>query len=261
MMDKLYVLTVYNDGILESCDIFTNPDDALCSGEYYCGAMNIRNMPTVYDPSMSGWVITDERPYFISVVERPILSEVKMHINPRHTFTNSVSPYNKFSYPYGLLSPIYFKNDSLPLVFEHKVQPAIQQAAPVVPPPVPVDDPEQPTLPGGFNYNDMPFTVQDVTLDPYYVKDVHELTHNQQWALVLARVRKRPNIIWGTFTHDEIVQAVQEKTVDGHGLVDMDLKDLQFFYDRARRTKDDSSEEQYEESSSSSEEETEDSDL
>ena len=256
-----YVLTIFNDGVLESCDIFFNVDDAFYSGTYYCDYNNIEKFDintNNYDPSMEGWIIADKFPYFISVVKRPALSDRKESFSSRHRFNNTVRMSDKFAIPRGPQN--WTIGDPLPYFYTHNIVTAPSKfVAPLnlipvsPPPPTPVDDPEDPTLPGGFDFSDKPIYLDDISIDPYNVKDTHELTDNQQWGLVLARAKKRPHMIWGTLSQSQIVEELTKRTANGHQIKNIELLDLQYFYDKARAA-DNSSAQEYEDSSSSEQE-------
>lgn len=89
---------------------------------------------------------------------------------------------------------------------------------------VPVDNPEESSLPAGWSYAGKPVIMQDLFEDPYSVLPTHQLKENQQWALTIARIRKRPQfslLIPGvaTFNQQTALHELQNKTNIGHEIV------------------------------------------
>lgn len=91
----------------------------------------------------------------------------------------------------------------------------------MTPPPVvkPMkDDPANDSLPGGWSAVDnKPITMEFVKNNPYKVKDYQSLSHAQQKALVVARIRKRPNFSillngYGTFIRDSALREFDNNT-------------------------------------------------
>jgi hypothetical protein len=60
-------------------------------------------------------------------------------------------------------------------------------------PVVTFDEPYADDLPAGWFANNKPATMEDLWNDPFYIKSIFMLTENQKWALVIARIKKRPN--------------------------------------------------------------------
>lgn len=55
-----------------------------------------------------------------------------------------------------------------------------------------LDDPNEPNLPAGWDYNNKPITMKNVIDDPFVARETDELSRAQQWALAKARISKRP---------------------------------------------------------------------
>jgi hypothetical protein len=75
-------------------------------------------------------------------------------------------------------------------------------------------------IPGGFDLNNKPMTIQDVINAPNSVKStVCELTDHQKWALTIARIRRIPNytITVNNTTYDQqgSLKELQLKSNDG----------------------------------------------
>jgi len=92
---------------------------------------------------------------------------------------------------------------------------------PVAPIPsvAPVDDKNDPSLPAGWDHAGRPIRMDFLISNPEYVKPTWELTENQQWALAIARISKRPNyslkLLMGTFIQSSALQELKNRTVNG----------------------------------------------
>ena len=97
----------------------------------------------------------------------------------------------------------------------------------------PMDYPMEDTLPAGFSLTDKPLTIADLIADPYQVKHTRDLTDNQKWALITARIRKRPNFLMnvgifgvGYVSQSEALDYLKAKDQAGLIIRDHELKML-----------------------------------
>lgn len=100
---------------------------------------------------------------------------------------------------------------------------------PVVPAPVlPKDDFYEMSLPIGFNVNGKPITMEDLYDDPYSVASYDTLSENQEWAIVIARVRKRPGFSTqtsaGTLSQQAALDELQKKSTVGKEIKDREIQ-------------------------------------
>lgn len=97
----------------------------------------------------------------------------------------------------------------------------------------PVDDPAEASLPAGWDYDGNPVRMDTLKLDPECVKSTKELSPAQQWALVIARVSKRPHFSWptsfGTFVQFSALAELKNKTSIGMNIFHAELQFLDNF--------------------------------
>lgn len=106
---------------------------------------------------------------------------------------------------------------------------------PPPPPPLPVYDIEDSNLPVGWFYNGKPALMADMKSHPHDIKDqLNDLTDNEKWALVIARVKKSPGYQqipkgYSGFTADQsfALQALEGRTQTGQQIRDAEIEMLQ----------------------------------
>ena len=103
----------------------------------------------------------------------------------------------------------------------------------------PMDYPMQDDLPGGFSLDDKPIIMSELINDPHNVKKSIDLTDNQKWAIVTARIRKRPyfrvNVgVYGVgyAYQDDALKHLKDKTMAGLIIRDYELKFLDEIIDQ-----------------------------
>lgn len=100
----------------------------------------------------------------------------------------------------------------------------------VAPPPPPPYDMEDATLPAGWFYTGKPALMSDMKANPFDIKDpLLDLTDNEKWALVIARVKKSPGYRqipkgYSGFTAD---QAFALKELEGHTQTGQQIRDAE----------------------------------
>jgi len=67
--------------------------------------------------------------------------------------------------------------------------------------PISQDNPMDPELPAGWDYDDKPIRMKDLLVDPASVKPTSSLTKDQRYALAIARVSKRPHLSCWPYTN------------------------------------------------------------
>jgi hypothetical protein len=96
-------------------------------------------------------------------------------------------------------------------------------------------DMEDKTLPAGWFYDGRPALMSDMQTSPWDVKDpVSDLTDNQKWALVIARVKKSPGYRqipkgYSGFTADQAfaLKELEGRTQTGQQILDAEIEMLQ----------------------------------
>ena len=93
---------------------------------------------------------------------------------------------------------------------------------------LPLDDPYEKSLPAGWNGDGKPITIEQMLADPDNAQHSNELSEAQQWALVIARVNKRPGLKLGGFAGELKTQAtalkdLKERNADGLAIKSHDL--------------------------------------
>lgn len=110
---------------------------------------------------------------------------------------------------------------------DHKMD---QTPAASPPPVVPVDDPRDPSLPGGWTHYGTPVKMDTVLDDPDSVQPFDGLTTEQKFALTLARISKRPNFSYttkiGVLVQKSALDEVKRKTQYGWEIVNSEMKFL-----------------------------------
>lgn len=114
-------------------------------------------------------------------------------------------------------------------------QPSAFPVAPVVvvgdsTPPAPVLPPDKfndSTLPFGFSISGKPITMEEAVNDPFMVAFFDTLTENKEWAIVTARVKKRPsfsvNTKAGLLNQQAALKELNEKTAVGVEIRDNEI--------------------------------------
>ncbi len=127
----------------------------------------------------------------------------------------------------GLLWLVYHSTDHIITIVKQTVKDSQQV--------VPVDDPEEDSLPAGWDLSGNPIKMKQFFGDPDNVKPIGFLTEAQKWALVEARIAKRPNFSVkvpnvGTFVQFSTLDELKRRTCIGHYIRNMEcdyLDDLQ----------------------------------
>lgn len=128
----------------------------------------------------------------------------------------------------------------------HQLKAVTKQA---VIPPVPVDNPADPSLPFGWTYGGNPVTTANVITDPYNVVSVYSLKIEQQWALVTVRIQKRPAFtiyVPGMGNCDQLgaLNALRNKTNLGQEILMLECIWLDKFLNNAKGEDEESSSEE-----------------
>jgi hypothetical protein len=149
------------------------------------------------DPIGSQWIFVNTSKTFIVVVYQPIQSPTYTKTLPSQAYVDAD----------GAVIPIN---------------------------PVPRDNPEDPSLPGGWTKDFKPILMAEVINDPHNVLSYYNLTYNQKRALVLARLRRRPNFSmlitnFGTFLANAAIYEVQNDTMIGADIVAEEITWLENF--------------------------------
>lgn len=210
------------------------------------------------------WVFLDTYKFYVAVHFKTILG-VSPSENPEVEVVKK---------SYG--SDIFIKASDVPLVQQPKADSDpeenwvdkfidnfydnLNKAVP--PPPVVKDTPLLHSLPAGWLLNGKPATMADLVNNPTAVKHTYELTESQRFALVTARVSKRPGFSMllhglGTFTQAPTLQDLKAKTTLGYEIVRQECEWLDRVLD-SHVLLQGIVEDEEEESSSSSDEEDED---
>ena len=87
------------------------------------------------------------------------------------------------------------------------------------------------SLPGGWFFNNKPATFEDLINEPLSLKMSLDMTEHQQWALVIARISKRPNFSTfimgvGIVNMLEAIKQLKDRTYVGSIIKDMELNYL-----------------------------------
>lgn len=206
---QAYVLSGIKDGVLSCVELFDTYTLAFESGKKLANSWGVPNYTILARRAdrMDGWVIADvpdgglhtfSPSVFVSIVIRDIESKFL----PTHS---------------DIGKQIFGTH------------------APVPAPPSPPDNPFDPNLPGGFNWTGKPLLIKDVQAHAIDVKDTYSLTENQKWALIIARVSKRPNFLIlpsvGLYSQKYALEELKKKTTIGLDIRDKELCKLQDFYD------------------------------
>jgi hypothetical protein len=90
------------------------------------------------------------------------------------------------------------------------------------------DDAEDRSLPGGWYFNNKPAIFGELLDDPFSIRTSFDMTEDQRWALVIARIRKRPNFSMfvpgkGTFTVNSALIELKNKSSIGLMIRDLEL--------------------------------------
>jgi hypothetical protein len=227
-----YVLVVTHNDTLDICELFDMQQDALDTAITYCNINNLLE-DIRFDPSVEGWLVFQNDTYFVAVVRRTARDQqLGYHEVTKKSFSSlkSVLTANTAQNP-GCISSVVFD---------------------------PNDDPYSNILPFGFDFNGKPVRMEDAQMTPSLVVPVHQLTEDQKWAVVMARVKSRPHICFydmatnKRYPQQELLKEIRLRSSAAINFLNYELSILDYFY--SDHYKSDSSEEEYEESSSSDEE-------
>ena len=112
---------------------------------------------------------------------------------------------------------------------------------PVIQTPVQVnlDDPAANSLPGGWDYNNKPITMESVTNDPWSVPNYYSLISDRQLAIVVARISKRPYyakrlVGIGTFTKDVALAEIEKRSIAGDLIISQELEWLDSYLENSK---------------------------
>lgn len=212
---NVYVLNGIKNEVLECVEVYNSLDGALEDAKVLAKKWGVYPQHVFQRrvPSMDAVVVVDiareaqhvySDPVFITVVGRDI--ELPNH----NTIGQAI---------FG--KPIHPPLTTLPL-------PAIT--------PSNVDDPTDLGLPGGFDFNDKPLFMKDIKDGDDFKQD-YQLTEEQKWALVTARIAKRPLFIWhnlltrATCDQQQALQELKTRSPAGVGLRNEEIYVLQNWYE------------------------------
>ena len=99
----------------------------------------------------------------------------------------------------------------------------------------PVDDPKDLDLPAGWQHDGTPVKMDVLFNDPQSIKDQEDLTLDQQYALAIARIAKRPNYSYtsdiGVFVQSSALQELKKRTDIGYEILE---SEMEFLWDLKR---------------------------
>lgn len=226
---EVYVLTVINDDVLECIEIFDNLSESISEAEKLAYENNA-HPGSRYVPQMDAWVIVDRKAdengtdsLFIAITLRHLDSKVEDK-KPTHAELSQ----QIFTKPVIDLAPAVTNN-----LDQNK------------------DNAFDPSLPGGFDYADKPITLDWIINHPIDAKPISSLSTAQKWALAIARISKRPNVVFDfaySYDQSQALEHLKNKSAIGVQIRDQELHNLHNFISTL-----DSSWEDEEEYSSSSE--------
>lgn len=229
---KVFVLSICRFDTLELLEVFDTYDHAHECAIRFCDIAEIAPEYRLERRSeqMRGWVIAESPKYFISILERKVslLAPVKPAA-PLVSY-NDISDLVSGKSPAILSDPI-----TDPVVLVNMTLPPAPPA-----PTVSLDNPYDDNLPAGFHYsNGRPLVMDDIKNDPDGPIYIDSLSENQKWALVIARINKRPHFeidVNGfypfSFSQSETLKVLKAKNMVGQIIRDKELELLQVFYDK-----------------------------
>jgi hypothetical protein len=106
----------------------------------------------------------------------------------------------------------------------------------IVPPPPPVDNAMDNALPAGWQHDGTPIRMDTLLDDADSVKCVDDLTTDQQFALAIARISKRPNFSYptdiGVLVQSSALSELRRRTSYGCHIMEFEME----FLDNVRNT-------------------------
>ncbi len=217
-----YILTVVSGGNLEYVGNFAGWKAANESALLWAKAFVSRDDFIDYTPNEEAslgsllWRFVDTNKLQISVRCMAALTDVVQV--PTHLWVKS-----KLPTPPPVMKPVW-----TPIM---KSVPSIQ----VVTKTAPKDDPFADHLPGGWDRNGKPLTVGQIKDDQSLALAVGEMSADQEWSLVQARISKRPNCLFllkpedgatGLYSQLHALREVRHKTLAGSIIAVKELNTL-----------------------------------
>lgn len=217
-----YVLTVVHNGSLEHVDLFAGLQMASDSARLWAKAYVLKDDLVDLDPEQEKgddfviWRFADTNKTQVSV---RFLTHAE----------NSIMPFAK--------GPPAWK------AVQALAVPALKPTPPVTSPPMSSatkDDPYADNLPGGWSYPDnKPITMKQLKDGNIAYRYLNELSQEQLWALAVARVAKRPNVLFlinpnlypacdklGLYGQKYALEELKAKTSTGIVIRNMELEHL-----------------------------------
>ncbi len=215
---NVYILTGIKNEVLECVEVYNILRDALDHAKSLAKKWSVypQFIGERHVPAMDGFVVVDAAREAMCLYSEPIFITVveRALAEPTHNAIGNA-------------------------IFGKPIQP---------PASVPADNPFDPELPGGFTVNDKPLFIKD--LKDLNFKYDYQLTEDQKWALVVARVSKRPSFIYpiiGT-SYDQLKSLVALKAKNAMGL---EIRDVEiavlanYYWELADEASSSSSEDSY----------------
>lgn len=220
---SVYILSGLRDSVLSCVEVFNSFSEAQNKAKELAKKWNVPQqfvMSNRHD-KMDGWVIVDvgdgglhlySEAIFIAITQRTIYQDTHASIAKQIFDTPPSSPTIK-------------------------------------------DNPLEDSLPGGFDWNDKALFIRDIRAHSIDVKDIYNLTEEQKWALIYSRVLKRPNFLIrpkaGLYSQKYALEELKERSSTGLEIRNLQLNELQSFYDSLKEDSwsddESSSEDSYEE--------------
>lgn len=294
-MMEVFVLSILRYDVLDLLEVFDTYRDAHEYAIKFCDIAGLEQEYRLNRRSdqMRGWVIAESPKYFISILERKVSLLSPMTTDSSHeagsvskghardavvlldlpTKLNS-SAAGQARSAFGLPSLMSYNdlNDVVsgksPVVMPAPnatacVSPVMKTEIPATAPPVnvsskPRDDAYADNLPAGFQYSsNRPLVMSDIVIDPDSPILIDSLSENQKWALVIARINKRPHFKIELDSHWDFdqaaaLEALKTKSIAGIKIRDKELALLEEFYAKCVDDKKSSYDDFYYDESSSS---------
>lgn len=237
-MSSVYVVLAVNDKAeVEACETYAGVQTALGRAWHLAVAKSGSN-PIWANPSPQEekledgsirWVLLETSRHFVAVFYKPIetaLTSKKDLVNVVRTMSWQTK--DGYKPPQFMNGSISF-TDGYPTIGD-----LIRSKLGGTPAPTPIqrvlplDDPYEKSLPAGWNGDGKPITIEESLADPLNTLHSNELSEAQKWALVTARVNKRPGLKLGGFakelkTQATALQDLKDKNADGLAIREHDL--------------------------------------
>lgn len=152
--------------------------------------------------------------------------------NPRWVFISTNKTYVAVHFQRILITPENYEPLKSPIHPDPSPNVTVQTNQAVLDPVVTFDAPYDDALPAGWFLDKKPATMKDLWETPELLKSAFELSSTQMWALVKARISKRPNFHldvpgFGIFDQARALREIDQKTVAGEEVVESEIEWLE----------------------------------